>query len=82
MGEDRGGILVNVDKAEQNASNTVCDKAYTHLKALADEVREAGKYLFWRNPDRMRGYTSEFWKRKNSRKSSAEPDEDSEPNME
>jgi hypothetical protein len=68
----------NGDKVEKNASKTIRDKAYTHLKELVDEVRAAGKYLFWRNPNRLKGYTSEFWKRKNSRKSSAEPEEESE----
>ncbi len=71
----------NGDKAEQNASKTIRDKAYTHLKELVDDVREAGKYLFWRNPNRLKGYTSEFWKRKNSRKSTGEPEEESETNM-
>jgi len=69
----------NGDKVEKNASKTIRDKAYTHLKELVDEVRAAGKYLFWRNPNRLKGYTSEFWKRKNSRKSSAEPEEENEP---
>lgn len=68
----------NGDKAEKNESKTIRDKAYTHLKELVDEVREAGKYLFWRNPNRLKGYSSEFWRRKNSRKSTGEPEEESE----
>ena len=32
----------NSDKAKQNESKTIRDKAYTHLKELVDEVREAG----------------------------------------
>jgi len=69
----------NGDKAEKNESKVVRDKAYTYLKELVDEIREAGKYLFWRDKQRLTGYSSEFWKRKNSRKSNdeLEPETDS-----
>ena len=53
----------NGDKAEPNNSKTIRDKAYTHLKALVDEIREAGKYVFWRNPNRYKGYVSHYWKK-------------------
>jgi hypothetical protein len=45
----------NGDKAEQNESKTIRHKACTHLKELVDDVREAGKYLFRRNPNRTEG---------------------------
>ena len=61
----------NGDKASQNESKVLRDKAYTHLKELADEVREAGKYLFWDNKTRYKGYTNSYWARK-KRKSSSE----------
>ena len=57
----------NGDKAEQNASKVTRDRAYTHLKELVDEVRGAGKYLFWKDPQRLKGYRSQYWK-KQSRK--------------
>jgi hypothetical protein len=31
----------NSDKADANYSKTIRDKAYTHLKVLVDEIREA-----------------------------------------
>ena len=55
----------NGDKACQNASKTIRDKAYTHLKELVDEIREAGKYLFWRDPNRYTGYGSQYWQKLN-----------------
>jgi hypothetical protein len=55
----------NGDKAEQNASKVTRDRAYTHLKALVDEIRGAGKYLFWKNPQRLKGYSSQYWKKQN-----------------
>ena len=44
------------------------DKAYAYLKELVDEIRNAGKYLFRKNKERHKGYTSSFWKNKNQRK--------------
>ena len=55
----------NGDKAEQNESKVIRDKAYTYLKELVDEVREAGKYLFRKDEVRYRGYTSAYRRKKN-----------------
>ena len=56
--------LANGDKAEQNESKVIRDKAYTCLKELVDEIRLAGKYVFRDDPNRYKGYTSSYWKRK------------------
>jgi len=69
----------NGDRAEQSEAKTIRDKAYTHLKELIDEVREAGKFLFWRNPDRHKGYISNYWKHKNRTSASPEPEAPEEP---
>jgi len=58
----------NGDKAEQNESKVIRDKAYTYLKELVDEIRDAGKFLFWRNPQRYEGYISHYWKSRKKRK--------------
>lgn len=71
----------NGDKAVQNESKVIRDKAYTHLKELADEIREAGKYLFWRNKTRYKGYTNSYWIRK-KRKSSNDDSSSNEENAE
>lgn len=55
----------NCDKAGQNESKTNRNKACNHLKELVDDVREAGKYLFWRNPNWYRGYVSQYWQKLN-----------------
>lgn len=44
------------------------DKAYTYLKQLVDEIRECGKYVFWREPERVRGYRSEYLRKQNIRR--------------
>ncbi|MCG8520944.1 MAG: hypothetical protein MI744_01920, partial [Pseudomonadales bacterium] len=50
----------NGDKADQNESKIIRDKAYTYLKALVDEIREAGKYVFRKNKNRVKGYASQY----------------------
>jgi hypothetical protein len=44
------------------------DKAYTHMKVLVDEIREAGKYVFRNNKNRLKGYSSDYWKKQNRKK--------------
>jgi hypothetical protein len=36
------------------------DQAYTHLKEAVDYIREYGKYVFWINSARLKGYRSEY----------------------
>ena len=50
------------------------DRAYAYLKAAVDETREYGRYVFWRNQIRLRGYASEYVRRHRSpRGNSAAP---------
>lgn len=51
---------VNGDRDEPNASKIIRDKAYTHLKEAMDEVIACGRYVFWKNPDRLKGYRSPY----------------------
>lgn len=53
----------NSDKAEQNESKLIRDKAYTHFKELVDEIREAGKYVFRNDKNRLKGYSSSYWRK-------------------
>ena len=53
--------LANGDKSLQSDSKVIRDKAYTHMKELVDEIRNAGKYLFWKNEKRYKGYVSQWW---------------------
>ncbi|NQU51573.1 MAG: hypothetical protein HQ522_03440 [Bacteroidetes bacterium] len=58
----------NGDKADQNESKIIRDRAHTHLKMLVDEIREAGKYVFRKNKDRLKGYSSQYWKKQSHKK--------------
>ncbi len=60
----------NGDKAEQNESKVIRDKAYLYMKEFADEIRTAGKFVFWKDKTRYKGYTSSYWRKKKKSKSS------------
>lgn len=62
---DRMGDLLgatNGERKEVSEAVQTRDKAYTYLKLAVDEIRECGKFAFWRNPDRLKGYNSDYWK--------------------
>ena len=43
------------------------DQAYTHLKEAVDYIREHGRYVFWNNPARLKGYRSDYRRMLNQR---------------
>ncbi|WP_421919251.1 hypothetical protein [Marinifilum sp.] len=42
------------------------DQSYTYLKLLLDEIKNAGKYVFAKNKERLSGYHSMYYKNKKS----------------
>lgn len=36
------------------------DRAYTHLKTAVDQIRRYGKLEFWKEPERRKGYASDY----------------------
>lgn len=62
---DRMGDLLgatNGERKEDSEAMLVRDKAFTYLKQAVDEIRECGKFAFWRTPERMKGYISNYHK--------------------
>lgn len=57
--------LANGDKSMQSETKMIRDKAYMYMKQLVDEIRDAGKYLFWKNEKRLKGYSSVYLRQKN-----------------
>lgn len=53
--------MANGDRASQSETKKIRDKAFAHLKESVDQVRDAGKYLFWKNENRYKGYVSKYW---------------------
>jgi len=73
---DLMGDVLGATNGERDATSEamiIRDKAYTYLKQAVDEIRNCGKYVFWRNPDRLKGYVSDHWKQK--AKSTSETEE-------
>lgn len=66
---DRMGDLLgaaNGERKKDSEKMLTRDKAFTFLKEAVDEIRECGKFVFWRNPDRLKGYSSDYWKARNA----------------
>ena len=57
--------LANGDKSLQSETKMIRDKAYLYMKQLVDEIRDAGKFVFWKNEKRLKGYRSEYLRQKN-----------------
>ncbi|WP_319482928.1 hypothetical protein [uncultured Draconibacterium sp.] len=67
----------NGDKADPNESKIIRDKAYLHMKELVDEIREAGKYVFRKDPNRLKGYSSDYWRKIHRKQKNNDEDADS-----
>ena len=63
MGDMAG--FINSARRRKSEANLIRNKAFAYLKEAIDPIRRCGKYIFWQNPDRMIGYTSNYWKNKN-----------------
>lgn len=73
---DRMGDLLgatNGERKKDSEAMIIRDQAYTYLKLAVDEIRESGKFAFWRNPDRLKGYVSPFWQKRNADKEKETP---------
>jgi hypothetical protein len=68
LSDHMGDLLgaTNGERKEDSEAMLIRDKAYTYLKQAVDEIRECGKFAFWRTPERLKGYVSDYWKSKNA----------------
>ena len=64
------------DRKDISDLKKIRDQAFTHLKEAVDKVRKCGRYVFWRNANRLKGYRSDFLRRLNlkSTEENNEPD--------
>lgn len=62
MSDEMGDLLgrANGDRKSKKPSKIIRDKAYLHMKEATDEIRACGKYSFWKNKDRLKGYASDY----------------------
>ncbi|OVE82247.1 hypothetical protein BVY04_01465 [bacterium M21] len=72
---DRLGYLHAVAKVEGNDNelHIIRNKAYTLVKNSVDTIRECGRFLFWRDEDRLEGYQSEYRRQHRSSSKTEEP---------
>lgn len=56
----------NGQKMQDNNLLITRNKAYTFMKKAVDEIRRNGQYAFWRNPQRYKGYISQYYKKLNA----------------
>ena len=65
--DEAAGILgrANGELLSSNEVKIVRDKAYTYLKETVDEIRDCGKYVFRKNPERLQGYRSNYMRKQN-----------------
>jgi len=67
---------VNGDRNSINEAKIIRDKAFTHLKEAVDEVREYGKYVFWRDEERLKRYRSDYFYEINKKRREKEKSDD------
>jgi len=62
LAEEMADLLArsNGERTNDSQLRVTRDKAYTYLKQAMDEIRRVGQYIFWRNDERQRGYTSKY----------------------
>ncbi|WP_106794491.1 hypothetical protein [Aquimarina sp. Aq78] len=48
---------------DNSKAKEIRDRAYTYLKEAIDEVRDTGKYAFRKDPERYKGYISQYKRR-------------------
>lgn len=67
MSDELANLLAKANGARMsdNKLKILRDKAYTYLKQAVDEVKHHGQFVFWRSPDRLKGYKSSYLQRKN-----------------
>ncbi len=51
------------DREENSSKRVIRDQAYTYLKKAVDEIRVCGQYVFWRDEQRKKGYSSRYFRR-------------------
>jgi ElaB/YqjD/DUF883 family membrane-anchored ribosome-binding protein len=61
-----------VERGDAHEERIMRDKAHTYLKQAVDQIRETGQYVFWRNPQRAKGYVSQYFKRKRKKSNNEE----------
>ena len=63
---------VNGERASTSEAKLIRDKTYMYLKDAVDEIRAYGKYVFWRDAERLKRYSSEYIRKINQKRDKPE----------
>ncbi|MFA8434033.1 MAG: hypothetical protein ACEPOZ_05910 [Marinifilaceae bacterium] len=68
------GLLAQVNGARETNSEAklLRDRAYTHLKELVDEIREYGKFVFWKDAEKLEHYSSGYHRKTSNKRKEEE----------
>jgi hypothetical protein len=63
-------LVAKMEREEKQKDETkeMRDKSYAFLKAIVDELKETAKYCLRKNPERLTGYLSDYWGKKNTQR--------------
>ncbi len=50
----------NGEKAKGNEAKIIRDRAFTYMKLAVDEVKNCGRFVFWKNEARLKGYKNQY----------------------
>jgi hypothetical protein len=50
----------NDEKGIDKEVKIIRDRAYTYLKLAVDEVKNCGRFVFWKKPERLKGYHNKY----------------------
>ncbi|MCF8715206.1 hypothetical protein JM658_10250 [Joostella atrarenae] len=66
--DEMADLLAKANESTEDNSEQkhIRDQAYTHLYEAVNEIRDTGKYVFRKNPERFKGYISKHKKRNRS----------------
>lgn len=64
LAKELGSLLATIrSESDYSAVKIIRDQAFTYLKQAIDEICEIGQYVFWKTPERKKGYSSNYLRR-------------------
>ncbi len=74
MADEKAALLAAVtgERADNSETKKIRDQAYTHLKEAVDEIYSYGQYVFRDNDERLKGYRSNYLRRRRNKKAAAQ----------
>ena len=65
----------NGEKGIDSQVKIIRDRAYTYMQQAANEIKNCGRYVFWKNEARLKGYRNIYKNKKNKSGNNTESEE-------